>query len=42
MCVLIVSNRRFLYDGERIGENDTPSSLDMDDNGTFSSFSVRS
>lgn len=24
---------RFLYDGERIQEDDTPSSLDMEDNG---------
>ena len=25
--------RRFLYDGNRISEDDTPSSLDMEDNG---------
>lgn len=24
---------RFLYDGERIHEDDTPASLDMEDNG---------
>ena len=29
---------RFLYDGERITDDDTPSSLDMDDNGTSLTF----
>ncbi|KAF4622293.1 hypothetical protein D9613_009205 [Agrocybe pediades] len=28
-----VGSIRFLYDGERIGDDDTPASLDMDDNG---------
>ena len=28
---------RFLYDGDRVNENDTPASLDMDDNGTYRS-----
>lgn len=31
---------RFLYDGNRINEDDTPSSLDMEDNGK-STFSKR-
>jgi len=26
---------RFLYDGERIQEDDTPMSLDMEDNGAY-------
>ncbi|TEB35282.1 ubiquitin-like protein [Coprinellus micaceus] len=30
-----VSSIRFLYDGERIQEDDTPSSLDMEDNDTI-------
>ncbi|KAI0738217.1 ubiquitin-like protein [Daedaleopsis nitida] len=29
-----VSSIRFLYDGQRINDDDTPSSLEMDDNGT--------
>ena len=28
----------FLYDGERIQEDDTPASLDMEDNGSLGSF----
>ncbi|KAG8220345.1 ubiquitin-2 like Rad60 SUMO-like-domain-containing protein, partial [Butyriboletus roseoflavus] len=43
-----VSSIRFLYDGNRISEDDTPSSLDMEDNGerrfvavVFFSFSFR-
>ncbi|KAI0643385.1 ubiquitin-related domain-containing protein, partial [Trametes meyenii] len=28
-----VSSIRFLYDGSRIGDDDTPNSLDMEDNG---------
>lgn len=27
--------RRFLYDGNRINDDDTPASLDMEDNGTL-------
>ncbi|KAN0073610.1 ubiquitin-like protein [Tylopilus felleus] len=30
-----VSSIRFLYDGNRISEEDTPSSLDMEDNDTI-------
>ncbi|KAI9463127.1 ubiquitin-related domain-containing protein [Boletus coccyginus] len=30
-----VSSIRFLYDGNRINEDDTPASLDMDDNDTI-------
>ncbi|KAG8215596.1 ubiquitin-related domain-containing protein [Butyriboletus roseoflavus] len=30
-----VSSIRFLYDGNRISEDDTPSSLDMEDNDTI-------
>ncbi|KAI0668195.1 ubiquitin-like protein [Trametes maxima] len=30
-----VSSIRFLYDGSRIGDDDTPSSLDMEDNDTI-------
>ncbi|KAJ2932697.1 hypothetical protein H1R20_g4401, partial [Candolleomyces eurysporus] len=30
-----VSSIRFLYDGERIQEEDTPASLDMEDNDTI-------
>ncbi|KAF9555694.1 ubiquitin-like protein [Agrocybe pediades] len=30
-----VGSIRFLYDGERIGDDDTPASLDMDDNDTI-------
>ncbi|KAK7039342.1 ubiquitin-like protein SMT3 [Favolaschia claudopus] len=29
-----VGSIRFLYDGERINDDDTPASLDMEDNGT--------
>jgi len=29
---------RFLYDGTRIGEEETPASLDMEDNGTHPPF----
>lgn len=28
----------FLYDGTRINDDDTPASLDMEDNGVFSSY----
>lgn len=28
---------RFLYDGARIADDDTPATLDMEDNGTFAS-----
>ena len=28
-----LSSKRFLYDGVRINEDDTPATLDMDDNG---------
>ncbi|PIL34696.1 hypothetical protein GSI_03476 [Ganoderma sinense ZZ0214-1] len=30
-----VSSIRFLYDGSRIGDDDTPASLDMEDNDTI-------
>jgi len=30
-----VSSIRFLYDGQRVNENDTPASLDMEDNDTI-------
>jgi len=30
-----INTIRFLYDGERINEDDTPASLDMDDNDTI-------
>jgi len=30
-----VASIRFLYDGDRIGEDDTPASLEMDDNDTI-------
>jgi hypothetical protein len=29
----LMEHRRFLYDGQRISEEDTPNSLDMEDNG---------
>ncbi|KAH9051324.1 ubiquitin-related domain-containing protein [Lactarius deliciosus] len=33
-----VSSIRFLYDGARINDEDTPASLDMEDNGAFASY----
>lgn len=42
---LYVNNNRFLYDGTRINDDDTPQSLEMEDNGTvlplFSHLSAR-
>ena len=34
MCAR-VDRDRFLYDGDRINEDDTPASLDMEENGTL-------
>lgn len=31
---------RFLYEGSRINDDDTPASLDMVDNGTFQTLSI--
>ncbi|KAI0275606.1 ubiquitin-related domain-containing protein [Russula aff. rugulosa BPL654] len=37
-----VGSIRFLYDGARINDEDTPQSLDMEDNGNVVSFSLHS
>jgi hypothetical protein len=37
-----IKNHRFLYDGSRINDDDTPASLEMEDNGNVVSFSPHS
>ncbi|KAJ6525089.1 small ubiquitin-related modifier, partial [Mycena vulgaris] len=34
-CPILIDDSRFLYDGARINDDDTPASLDMEDNDTI-------
>lgn len=36
--LILCAAYRFLYDGNRIAEDDTPASLDMEDGGMFNPF----